>query len=160
MAALILVTSMQQTTERTRADAHRNMPQQTAPRHKVLRRFISPLVIVLLWQAASTFGLLSPRTLASPLQIVTTGWGLLVSGELPWHLLVSLGRVAAGLAIGLSVGVGLALVAGLSRLGEDIVDAPVQMLRALPFLALVPLDGLVRGLERRLLAWRPVSIRS
>lgn len=103
------------------------------------RRFVSPLVLVLLWQAASTLGLLSPRTLASPLQIVETGWGLLASGELPWHLAVSLGRVAAGLAIGLSVGAGLALVAGLSRLGEDIVDAPVQMLRTLPFLALVPL---------------------
>ena len=103
------------------------------------RRLVSPLVLVLLWQAASTFGLLSPRTLASPLQIVLTGWGLLASGELPWHLAVSLGRVAAGLAIGLSVGAGLALIAGLSRLGEDVVDAPVQMLRTLPFLALVPL---------------------
>lgn len=103
------------------------------------RRFISPLVLVLLWQAASTFGLLSPRTLASPLQIVLTGWGLLASGELPWHLAVSLTRVMAGLAIGLSVGGALALIAGLSRLGEDIVDAPVQMLRTLPFLALVPL---------------------
>jgi sulfonate transport system permease protein len=103
------------------------------------RRLVSPVVLVLIWQAASTFGLLSPRTLASPLQIVLTGWGLLASGELPWHLAVSLARVLAGLAIGLSVGAGLALVAGLSRLGEDIVDAPVQMLRTLPFLALVPL---------------------
>ncbi len=104
-----------------------------------LRRFVAPLVLVLVWQAASSCGLLSPRTLASPLQIVVTGWGLLASGELPWHLAVSLARVVAGLAIGLSVGVALALVAGLSRLGEDIVDAPVQMLRTLPFLALVPL---------------------
>ena len=30
-------------------------------------------------------------------------------------------------------------VAGLSRPGEEVVDAPVQMLRTLPFLALVPL---------------------
>ncbi len=104
-----------------------------------LRRFIAPLVLVLIWQAASSSGLLSPRTLASPSQIVVTGWSLLASGELPWHLAVSLARVVAGLAIGLSVGVALALVAGLSRLGEDIVDAPVQMLRTLPFLALVPL---------------------
>ncbi len=103
------------------------------------RRLVSPVVLVLAWQAASTLGLLSPRTLASPVQIVLTGWGLLASGELPWHLAVSLGRVLAGLAIGLTVGAGLALVAGLSRLGEDIVDAPVQMLRTLPFLALVPL---------------------
>jgi sulfonate transport system permease protein len=38
-----------------------------------------------------------------------------------------------------ATGVALALVAGLSRRGEDLVDAPLQMLRTLPFLALVPL---------------------
>jgi len=33
----------------------------------------------------------------------------------------------------------LALVAGLARLGEDVVDSTVQMLRTVPVLALVPL---------------------
>ena len=103
------------------------------------RRFVSPIVLVLLWQAVSMSGLLSPRTLAAPGTILMTGWTLLMSGELPWNLAVSLGRAATGLVLGLSVGGALALVAGLSRLGEDIVDAPVQMLRTLPFLALVPL---------------------
>ena len=104
-----------------------------------VRRLLSPLAIVLVWQAASALGLLSPRVLASPLQIVTVAWELARSGDLGTNVLVSLGRVTAGLAIGVSVGTALALVAGLSRLGEDIVDAPVQMLRTLPFLALVPL---------------------
>ena len=110
-----------------------------AVRWKLPRRLLSPLVLILLWQAASITGMLSGRTLASPSQILVAFWGLLVSGELAWHLLVSLARVAAGLAIGVSVGAGLALIAGLSRLGEDVVDAPVQMVRTLPFLALVPL---------------------
>ena len=104
-----------------------------------VRRFMSPLALVLLWQAASTAGLLSPRTLAAPSTILLTAWDLLASGQLPWHILVSLARVLAGLGIGLVAGVLLALAAGLSRLGEDVVDAPVQMLRTLPFLALVPL---------------------
>ncbi|MDQ1078196.1 ABC transporter permease subunit [Pseudoroseomonas cervicalis] len=104
-----------------------------------LRRFLSPLVLVLLWQAASMAGLISPRTLAAPSTILVAAWELTLSGELPSHLAVSLGRVLAGLGIGLSAGVTLALVAGLSRLGEEIVDAPMQMLRTLPFLALVPL---------------------
>ncbi|MCR0982180.1 ABC transporter permease [Roseomonas populi] len=103
------------------------------------RRFISPLVIVLLWQAASMAGLISPRTLAAPTTILASAWELVLSGELPRHLLVSLGRVASGLAIGVTTGAALALVAGLSRLGEEVVDAPMQMLRTLPFLALVPL---------------------
>src|SRR5437588_457282 len=46
---------------------------------------------------------------------------------------------ATGLAIAIAIGTTLALVAGLSRRGEDAVDATMQMLRTLPFLALVPL---------------------
>lgn len=103
------------------------------------RRFLSPLVLVLLWQAASVAGLISPRTLAAPSTVLVSAWELTASGELPHHLLVSLGRVLSGLAIGVTAGTLLALVAGLSRLGEEVVDAPMQMLRTLPFLALVPL---------------------
>ena len=109
------------------------------PRASRLTRFVSPLVLVLLWQVASTLGLISPRTLAAPSTVIAAGWDLILSGELPRHLLVSLGRVAAGLAIGLTTGMLLAIVSGLSRLGEEVVDAPMQMLRTLPFLALVPL---------------------
>ncbi|WP_368732447.1 ABC transporter permease subunit, partial [Proteus vulgaris] len=54
-------------------------------------------------------------------------------------LLISLGRVSAGLAIGVTLGTVLALVAGLSKQGEDAVDATLQMVRTLPHLALVPL---------------------
>ena len=119
---------------------HLHKPEGTKGRPWArVRRFISPLVLVLLWQAASTAGLLSPRTLAAPSTILLTAWDLLASGQLLWHILVSLARVLAGLGIGLVAGVLLALAAGLSRLGEDVVDAPVQMLRTLPFLALVPL---------------------
>ena len=106
---------------------------------QVPRRFLSSLVLVLAWQGACSAGLVSPRTLASPAQILGTAWSMTASGELPWNLLVSLGRASAGLAIGVAAGTVLALVAGLSRIGEDLVDAPVQMLRTLPFLALVPL---------------------
>ena len=109
------------------------------PRLGRLRRFASPLLLVLLWEAASMAGLISPRTLAAPSTVLASAWELLLSGELPRHLLVSLGRVALGLGIGVTAGAALALVAGLSRLGEEIVDAPLQMLRTLPFLALVPL---------------------
>jgi sulfonate transport system permease protein len=103
------------------------------------RRFLSPLVLVLLWQIGSMTGLIPARTLAAPSTILVTAWGLLATGELGHHLVVSLGRVLIGLGIGVSIGTALAIVAGLSRRGEDLVDAPMQMLRTLPFLALVPL---------------------
>ncbi|MBP0443636.1 ABC transporter permease subunit [Roseomonas sp. SSH11] len=118
-----------------------SLPRAVLPRPNLARyrRFLSPLAIVLLWQAASMAGLIAPRTLAAPTTILAAAWELLVSGELPHHLLVSLARVATGLAIGVTAGIVLALISGLSRLGEEVVDAPMQMLRTLPFLALVPL---------------------
>ena len=111
-----------------------------------LRRLLSPLLLLLLWQAASSAGLMSPRVLASPAQIVATAYDLALSGDLGEHVAVSLARVIAGLLVGVSIGGVLAVVAGLSRLGEDIIDAPMQMLRTLPFLALVPLFILWLGI--------------
>ena len=106
---------------------------------RTLRRLGSPLALLVLWQATATTGLLSPRILAPPSAIFAAAWALILSGELAHHLLISLARVCVGLTVGVSAGTGLALIAGLSRIGEDIVDAPMQMLRALPFLGLVPL---------------------
>ena len=53
--------------------------------------------------------------------------------------MVSLQRAAIGFTLGALAGVGLALVAGLSRVGENAVDPPMQMLRALPLFGLIPL---------------------
>lgn len=105
----------------------------------LVRRLASPLVILAAWQVASTAGLVSPRVLASPAAIAAAAWDLTVSGPLLANLGVSLARVCVGLAIAIGVGVPLALIAGLSRAGEDAVDAPLQMVRTLPHLALVPL---------------------
>ncbi|GBQ97745.1 aliphatic sulfonates transporter permease [Gluconobacter cerinus NRIC 0229] len=58
---------------------------------------------------------------------------------MPYNLGVSLLRAASGLGLALTLGVLLALISGLSKAGEDIVDAPLQILRTLPALALVPL---------------------
>ena len=104
-----------------------------------LRRYASAIALLLAWEALSRAGVISPRTIAAPSAILGSAWDLTITGELPANLLVSLARVAAGFAIGAVAGIVLATLAGLSRLGEDVVDAPVQMLRTLPFLALVPL---------------------
>ncbi len=104
-----------------------------------LRRLASPVALVLLWQALASAGVVSQRTLASPIRIAETFAQLVSNGTLLDNLLVSLSRVAVGLAIALVVGVSLALLAGLSRVGDDVFDAPLQMVRTMPHLALVPL---------------------
>ncbi|MGY2374450.1 ABC transporter permease [Pseudomonas sp. SDO524_S393] len=105
----------------------------------VLLRLVSPLVLLLLWELASQAGLIPQRVIAAPSQIGGTLWAMIVSGELGRHVLVSLQRALVGLSIGVSIGVVAALVTGLSKRGEVILDSPMQMLRTIPSLALVPL---------------------
>lgn len=106
---------------------------------EVFLRLLSPIALLLLWELASQFGLIPQRIIAAPSQIGGTLWAMIVSGELGKHLLVSLQRALLGLSIGVSVGVVAALITGLSKRGEVILDSPMQMLRTIPSLALVPL---------------------
>ena len=102
-------------------------------------RWLSPLVLLLLWEAGSRAGLIPDRVLAAPSAVAETFWALTASGELPSNLLVSLSRAVAGLAIALTVAVTLGLVSGLSRWGETLVDPLMQIKRTIPSLALTPL---------------------
>jgi len=104
-----------------------------------LGRWISPLILLLLWEVGARTGVIPSRILAAPSSVAATLWSMILSGELPGNLLVSLARAGAGLAIGVVLGGGLAIVAGLSKRGELAVDPPMQMLRTLPALALSPL---------------------
>lgn len=104
-----------------------------------LRRWVSPVAIVLLWQLLSSTGVLDERTLAAPTQILATGVEYTASGVLPEAIAASLQRVMLGFLIGAVIALVLAVVAGLSRIGEDAVDPPMQMLRTLPHFGLITL---------------------
>ncbi|MFC3996581.1 ABC transporter permease subunit [Nocardiopsis sediminis] len=122
-------------TETVRSQAERS--RRRLPRWLV--KTFSPIALVALWQAAGSTGVLPEETLAAPATIAATAGGLIETGELPEAILVSLQRVLAGLGIGVLTAVVLATVSGLFRWGEDIIDAPVQMLRTVPTIGLIPL---------------------
>ncbi len=108
-------------------------------RGSALLRLISPVGLVLLWQLLSSVGVISEDKLSSPLTIGRTAAQLIASGELGDAMLVSVRRVALGFAIGLVVGAVIGVAAGLSRWSDLLIDPPMQMLRTLPFLGLIPL---------------------
>lgn len=103
------------------------------------RRGVAPLVVLAAWVAGSLTGVLPPRIMPSAVTVGNTAWQLIQLGTLQQSLLVSLGRVAVGLGLGIAIGGSLALVAGLTRVGEDAVDPLMQAARTLPVLALIPL---------------------
>ncbi|MFC6883127.1 MULTISPECIES: ABC transporter permease [Actinomadura] len=109
------------------------------PSPATLARLVSPLVALALWQLASGTGLLPERLLSAPSTVASTGLDLLRDGTLTDAVATSVRRAALGFLAGAAAGIGLAVVAGLSRIGEHAVDPLMQMLRALPLFGLIPL---------------------
>ena len=106
-------------------------------------RLIAPVAIVLVWQLVSWAGLVSAQKLPPPTAVWHTAVSLVTTsspayGTLQGAMLVSLQRMAVGFAFGAVAAVALALVAGLSRLGENAVDPLLQILRTLPLFGLIP----------------------
>ncbi|TJZ81349.1 ABC transporter permease [Rhodococcus oryzae] len=102
-------------------------------------RALAPLALLIAWQIGSQSGLLSERTLPAPSVVVAAGLEVYRSGALGDALLVSGQRVLLGFILGAALGVGLGIVAGLGRLGEYVIDPPLQMLRTVPLFGLIPL---------------------
>lgn len=101
--------------------------------------WLIPVALLLAWEAAARFGGVSPQVLPAPSKVVQTAAKLIGSGELPIDLGVSLLRAAAGFVIGGSVGFGLGTLVGFSHGAAVALDRSVQMVRAVPFLAVLPL---------------------
>ncbi|BBY30420.1 ABC transporter permease [Mycolicibacterium sediminis] len=110
------------------------------PRRRwALIRLASPIALLALWQLASAVGVLPQDVLPAPSLILEGGFELIANGQLADALGVSGLRVLEGLVLGGVVGVALGTAVGLSRWTEATVDPPMQMLRALPHLGLIPL---------------------
>lgn len=105
---------------------------------RVLLSLFVPVLLLTIWQITSACGILPARILPAPLAVVAAAQKLIVSGDLWGHLSVSAGRAFLGLAVGGGIGFLLGLITGASRWAEILLDGTVQMLRAIPNLALLP----------------------
>ncbi|HEE9031942.1 ABC transporter permease [Bacillus cereus] len=107
---------------------------------KVLVRAITiPVIILIIWQLAGVFGLVSKIVLPTPLDIFLAFQELIKTGELFGHLSISVFRAAAGFFIGGGLGIILGTIVGFSTRSEQYLDPSVQMLRTVPHLAVAPL---------------------
>jgi sulfonate transport system permease protein len=114
----------------------------TRPRARALSLVVRasvPLLLAAAWWYSTTFRLIPSTILASPAEVLRALVEIVETGQLGEYLLASLTRAGIGVGLGVSVGLVLGVSAGLTALGEDVIDPTMQMLRAVPFLALVPL---------------------
>ena len=100
---------------------------------------LGPFLLLLFWATGSAAGLIDSRVLPSPWATAATALELIRDGRLQTNLAVSAWRAAEGFGWGVAAGVLVALAAGLSRLGGYVFDGLVQIKRAIPVLALIPL---------------------
>jgi sulfonate transport system permease protein len=107
-------------------------------RERLLLPFITPLVVLILWQVLSDRGILRPTILPSPRAIAGAFGDLAASGQLAQNLEVSLLRVFEGFGIGAGLGILLGLLMGLFPRLERALSLVTGLLRPIPTIAWIP----------------------
>jgi sulfonate transport system permease protein len=111
----------------------------TREQRNLLLSWLFPVLLLITWEAASRAGLVRPHILSSPSAVLAATFRLATDGTLFIHLLVSLRRAVIGWCIGASIGCSLGMAVGFSQFARFLLDRTIQMFRAIPFLALLPL---------------------
>lgn len=107
------------------------------------------LIIVMffaLWELLPTWKIVNPNFLTPASEVINTLWGLVASGELYKHFLVSLKRISFGLGLAVVVACPLGITMGWFRGVELSIDAPLQAGRQVSALALFPVFILFFGI--------------
>ena len=113
---------------------------------RALRGLLLPVVLLGFFELAANHGWVEARLLPPPSEIANTLWQLAQDGL--WkHIGSSVARVGAGFLIGSVLCLVIAVLVGLSRSFEDLVDPTFQALRNVPSLAWVPLLLLWFGID-------------
>jgi sulfonate transport system permease protein len=119
--------------------AARPKARRVSPYGTQFLSWLVPALLVLAWEALARFGTVPGYILPAPTKVVSTGIALIQDGTLIPDIGISLLRAAAGFVIGGVIGFVLGIAVGFSRIAGVLLDRTVLMLRAIPFLAVLPL---------------------
>ncbi len=112
--------------------------------------FILPVGLVLIAQAGSQIYGISSDSLASPWQILQAAWTILADGSLFVMMGQTLLAAVSGLLLGGGAGLVLALVLGLSPTLTRLLRYPIEALRPIPSIAVLPIFLMVFGFGYRM----------
>lgn len=101
--------------------------------------WLVPVLVLGVWELLVDSHIVPVQILPAPRSVLQAFVRLTRSGELGVHLRASFQRAALGFVIGGSVGFVLGFANGVSRVSEVLFDSPIQMIRNIPHLALLPL---------------------
>lgn len=121
------------------------LPLGRRERHERWLSLLSPVLLLLAWEALVAAGALDERFFSRPSRIAGEFLQLTLSGVLPEYVGISLLRVLAGFLAGAVPGVLLGLTMGLFPWVRALVEPVVLALYPIPKIALLPLIMLVFG---------------
>ncbi|TYL83994.1 ABC transporter permease [Bradyrhizobium cytisi] len=101
--------------------------------------WIALALVIAIWQAAGSTGLVNPLFLPAPSAIVRAIYELALSGALWQHLSASLLRIGVGWLLGTAAGIAVGFAIGLSRLARSVGITFISALFPIPKIALLPL---------------------
>lgn len=98
-----------------------------------------PLALLAAWAIAADLGLLNAYLLPPPTEVAAAALELAESGRLAQHVAASSARVLGGFAIAVAIALPLALLLALAPRLAPWLHLPLEFLRVVPPLALIPL---------------------
>jgi sulfonate transport system permease protein len=104
-----------------------------------LQRSAVFLTILLVWHLASRSGIVSPFPLPSPARVFTTGFALTRDGSLPIHFVISLARALSGFFVAVLIALPTAVLFATAPSLRRLLEPPLEFIRQIPPLALIPL---------------------
>ena len=107
---------------------------------------LSPIALIAIWQLLLMLGIGDRRFIPAPSDIAQRFVSLLASGELEWHVGVTLYRVLAGFVIGAVPAVAVGLLMAMFKPVRIFFDPLIAALFPIPKIALMPLLLLAFGL--------------
>ncbi len=114
---------------------------------RLFKTLFVPLLLLILWQTASSSGLVSPYLLPGPGRVLETGFHMAANGVLLQHILASFSRIAIGFTLSVLLGLGTAGLLFRFRLLDELLTGTLSFLRMTPPLALTPLLILWLGID-------------
>jgi NitT/TauT family transport system permease protein len=108
--------------------------------------FLSPSLLLLLWEVFARMGIIDVRLFSSPMRIFKTMIPMLYSGELLYHTIISARRIILGFLTGAVPGVILGLSMGLFPPIRASLMPMVAATFPIPKLAIMPLILIIFGL--------------
>jgi sulfonate transport system permease protein len=118
----------------------RPMATDSAPRSRrasLSLRVLVPVAIFGLWWLLTGTGVIPGTDLPSPAATWDAFIQLWTHEDLLGDIGISVARAGIGLAIGAGLGLVLGIIVGLFSLGEELLDSSMQMLRTVPFPAVI-----------------------